>query len=617
MTCFRDIVNHWFQRVLEARAKGAANSYWDGHTLIRRPRNAYPNLKNRQAETVWALLEKREREIAKNVVKKEQATTSHQPLEQSRNVAASNGKKRVRDSEDEPKSDGSNKRPKVLERLQTFIDEKKASASRQQPRQSQGPARGPNGKKRERDEGQDPERNTPSKRMRPDAHYKPMLAQAQQPPSQPSAPSRQAATASNPTAPRKPGATEAIAKTGLLRNTGGGVHVLKGKDVPSTNTHDPISTIKGHIEPQTTAKDASSKTPLERKAEAETDAETLAKREKVDQPAKASLNKSAPYVTSTRTYIPKNASPKRKTEEEAESPKKKLKTGPVAKSWLFTGKLEKHEAHKERVPGDGRVPTGATANNSKAGKIQSNEQVKRPDTLETEELEETKVAEDEATPDERVTVEEIIPSDTGRRPASFINKGTICFANSVIQTLDSVPEVRNALMAQVKATTDAAFDSFPVAQDFETNDKKAEKEWHGKVEQMLKEEHKTSVKRSCLIYRIAVDANSNSFGHYLGHTFRHMQAAAQKGETVCLYGLMKCFSSRYPGYEGWTIQQEAFDFLDKVIERLEEERACSTEENKIVTPSMKNMFGGQKFTRVCMAQTPRRVAIQADDIRLM
>lgn len=94
------------------------------------------------------------------------------------------------------------------------------------------------------------------------------------------------------------------------------------------------------------------------------------------------------------------------------------------------------------------------------------------------------------------------------------------------------------------------------------------------------------------------DANECSFGQYLGQTLRHMQIAGDKGEVVCARGLMKMFSSWYPEYNGISFQQEAFDFWDKVIERLEAEDVASGDLNEEGISPVRALFGGQKFTRV-------------------
>lgn len=77
-----------------------------------------------------------------------------------------------------------------------------------------------------------------------------------------------------------------------------------------------------------------------------------------------------------------------------------------------------------------------------------------------------------------------------------------------------------------------------------------------------------------------------------------MRAAAQMGDTVCTRGLMKMFSDLSDGYDGVSAQQEAFDFLDKVFKRLEEEDRASDDVIKQDQPPVKDLFKGQKFTQV-------------------
>lgn len=81
-----------------------------------------------------------------------------------------------------------------------------------------------------------------------------------------------------------------------------------------------------------------------------------------------------------------------------------------------------------------------------------------------------------------------------------------------------------------------------------------------------------------------------------------MHAAAQKVNKVCVRGLMKMLSRRHPGYDGVSSQQEAFDFLDKVFQLLEEEDAAAVAASKQASYVVKDLFGGQKYTKVCFAR---------------
>lgn len=95
-----------------------------------------------------------------------------------------------------------------------------------------------------------------------------------------------------------------------------------------------------------------------------------------------------------------------------------------------------------------------------------------------------------------------------------------------------------------------------------------------------------------------MDADHYRFGQCLGQTLRHMRAAAQMGDTVCTRGLMNMFSALSDEYDGVSAQQEAFDFLDKVFQRLEQEDSASDDVNKQDQPPVRDLFQGQKFTQV-------------------
>ena len=70
------------------------------------------------------------------------------------------------------------------------------------------------------------------------------------------------------------------------------------------------------------------------------------------------------------------------------------------------------------------------------------------------------------------------------------------------------------------------------------------------------------------------------------------------GDTVCTRGLMKLFSDKLDGYDGVSVQQEAFDFLDKVFARLEREDRDSDDVNKQEQTPVKDLFKGPSFTQV-------------------
>ncbi|KAL8874971.1 MAG: hypothetical protein Q9198_006607, partial [Flavoplaca austrocitrina] len=177
--------------------------------------------------------------------------------------------------------------------------------------------------------------------------------------------------------------------------------------------------------------------------------------------------------------------------------------------------------------------------------------------------------------------EEVNP-DIGRRPARMANAildgDLMCFANSVIQAIDSIPELRGRLIAKGSTNDDPALPAFPTRTGSVKTDGEAERLWLEEIDQILRQQDRT-------------------FGQCLGQTLRHMHAAAQRGKKVCVRGLMKMFSRRHPDYDGVSSQQEAFDFLDKVFQLLEEEDAAAVAASKQASYVVKDLFGGQKYTK--------------------
>ncbi|KAL8883591.1 MAG: hypothetical protein Q9192_007088, partial [Flavoplaca navasiana] len=68
------------------------------------------------------------------------------------------------------------------------------------------------------------------------------------------------------------------------------------------------------------------------------------------------------------------------------------------------------------------------------------------------------------------------------------------------------------------------------------------------------------------------------------------------------------FSRRHPDYDGVSSQQEAFDFLDKVFQLLEEEDAATVAASKQASYVVKDLFGGQKYTQLDCACGDKRNA---------
>lgn len=93
--------------------------------------------------------------------------------------------------------------------------------------------------------------------------------------------------------------------------------------------------------------------------------------------------------------------------------------------------------------------------------------------------------------------EEVNP-DIGRRPARMANAisdgDLLCFANSVIQAIDSIPELRDRLIAKGSTNDDPAFPAFPIRTGSMKADGDAETLWHEEIDQILREHDRTSVR---------------------------------------------------------------------------------------------------------------------------
>ncbi|KAI4218871.1 MAG: hypothetical protein L6R36_008703, partial [Xanthoria steineri] len=349
--------------------------------------------------------------------------------------------------------------------------------------------------------------------------------------------------------------------------------------------------------------------PLKRKSEDGHD--SPAKKAKVENTTLSPINPPASASTTSAansaepTNIVKNtsieASPKRKAEDaigatikesKIELPVENANSGSTSK---VAEAVMARKGHKQGT--GGRSANPAIADNGKRGAERCEERAVQSDRIKTANI---KVAQVTHSEERAIAVEtgEVKPAeanraeksgpptaekqsnpDEARQPARMANADLMCFANSVIQVIDSIPELRNRLIAKATLNDDAAFPAFPTRTGSKKADEKAEAQWHAKIARILREENRT-------------------FGQCLGQTLRHMRAAAQMGDTVCTRGLMKMFSDLSDGYDGVSAQQEAFDFLDKVFKRLEEEDRASDDVIKQDQPPVKDLFKGQKFTQV-------------------
>ncbi|KAI4111533.1 MAG: hypothetical protein LQ339_000404 [Xanthoria mediterranea] len=349
--------------------------------------------------------------------------------------------------------------------------------------------------------------------------------------------------------------------------------------------------------------------PLKRKSEDGHD--SPAKKAKVENTTLSPIIPPAPASTTTAansaepTNIVKNTSiktsPKRKAEDDIGATIKHSKIElPVenATSASTSKVAEAVMARKGHKQGNGvRSANPAIADNSKRGDECCEERAVQSDTIKTANIKVAQVTHSEeraialetgeVKPAEANRAEKSGPPtaekqsnpDEARRPARMANADLMCFANSVIQVIDSIPELRDRLIAKATLNDDPAFPAFPTRTGSKKADEKAEAQWHAKIARILREQNRT-------------------FGQCLGQTLRHMQAAAQMGDTVCTRGLMNMFSALSDEYDGVSAQQEAFDFLDKVFQRWEQEDSASDDVNKQDQPPVRDLFKGQKFTQI-------------------
>ncbi|KAL8773677.1 MAG: hypothetical protein Q9209_001443 [Squamulea sp. 1 TL-2023] len=632
------------RRLVEtARANGYPNAYWNGKRVVHNARNTQAS-QLEVARTTAALARQRALESTRTLVDETKVRASRplQSLSQATPVLGS--RKHERDEDEGTNEDGPNKRLKSETSSKGPSAQPKGPIDRPQAQLSPAAF---NIRKRIRDQADEPKQDGPNKRK--------TLENKDQVPRDPKcspSQSKEYLTVSSAkplqkgsfwTSIQKRGAkplptdaSKARKETAGLRkpaafqkpgtpNTGPGAtnadkNLPKIDGEPDSTKAKDVSSTASFLNAATAAKPTAAehtenvmrKAMSSKKAEFEDD--SLSNKQKLDEMATPPTT--APSLTPTLTtaepakpaVIAGDASTKsslkRKAGEEIGSPIKKSKVeqpaeGPICDE--APAVTEEDMAGKARkLGGGGRSARQSAAGNGKAGRIPSEEKTAKPDTIKTAEMKQNEPGVVEK--DGSQETEKQVDPDTGKRPARMINDtengSLICFANSVIQAIDSIPELRNRLMAKAIINDDAAFPAFPTENGSDKTYREAKRRWHEKVNQMLKEQDRTSVKRGYTFPLDKMDANRYSFGQCLGQTLRHMRAAAQKGRTVCIRGLMKMFSARHPGYDGVSSQQEAFDFLDKVVELLEAEDDASDDSSKQGIALVKDLFGGQKFTQL-------------------
>ena len=167
------------------------------------------------------------------------------------------------------------------------------------------------------------------------------------------------------------------------------------------------------------------------------------------------------------------------------------------------------KGHKQENGGCSTNP--AIADNGKTGDERSEERAIQSDTIKTANV---KVAQVTHSEERAITLEtgELKPAkanraektgpptaekqsnpDKARQPARMANADLMCFANSVIQVIDSIPELRGRLIAKATLNDDAAFPAFPTRTGSKKADAKAEAHWHTMIARILHEQNRTSV----------------------------------------------------------------------------------------------------------------------------
>lgn len=222
----------------------------------------------------------------------------------------------------------------------------------------------------------------------------------------------------------------------------------------------------------------------------------------VEPPASCPTATSDVPATAVEKETPVRFTSKRKAEEDIEmpakkskSPKQPMKRAADKASSMDTGKTKALQTHERCV--SGQTATEPLASDGKAGLSDGEERATGLSTRKTGDIK--KALADKVKGEPSTTAQAQSQPASGKRPAPMANKDLFCFANSILQTIDSIPELRNRLIAKA-ALSDAApaFPAFPVPKGLESDDEEAEADWHETIDQMLNDEDRTSVERSQL-----------------------------------------------------------------------------------------------------------------------
>lgn len=237
-------------------------------------------------------------------------------------------------------------------------------------------------------------------------------------------------------------------------------------------------------------------------------------------------------------------SPKRKAEEQTEEqpPAKKPATAkPKELSWIFTGKLKPTTTHKRFFQVEPKTTKTKASHSEKKRKATVETVVKVAET-------DTDKAVNNTTDDTKtVSAAEKQTSSEGVKPPGLHNLGNSCFASSMLQGLYQVKEFR---------------------------------------------EHFISRHRQC-----ADKSGDKSISNGLGRLFQKMSTAVREVAGDLVREFLRVFGERHHQYDG-SRQQEAYDFLEKMITELRAEEANSNGPAAPDVPLMKELFAGQMTTMV-------------------